>query len=102
MRNIDVEAAVDIYYSTFVLETPDIRRMFRCSYWMAAKLKHIAADFTLARGEPLPSLNEISTRTAFEAWGYDIADLEERAKKLAALRKRQEAAGKREEGVANR
>ena len=88
MKNIDVNAAVEIYYSTFVISARDIRRIYGCGATCAAKLKKHAAQYAIDQGITLPSTNEVPTRTAFESWGFDIKDLEERARKLATLRKR--------------
>lgn len=87
MRNIDIPAAVELYYSSFVIRPADIRRIFGCGHDLASRLMRQAAEYTIAQGQALPSMREVSVRTAYEAWGYDIADLEERARKLARVRK---------------
>lgn len=82
----DIDTAIRIYYAHPEMDNSQIRELF-----------DIAANSTIARykkpvlekqveyGIKTMCANTVNTRTAYEVWGIDVADLEKRRDKLRKL-----------------
>lgn len=81
----DIENAIRIYYSRIELFNPDIKELFGCSDSKACSLKKAAKEYAAQIGAPSINASGVYTKTAYEAWGLDIDDLETRYKKLQKL-----------------
>ena len=86
MAKLDVEAAVELYYSTTELSNADIRRIFGtdCSDTVQRFKKPVLKEMA-AQNVMTWAAAHVDTRCAFEAWGIDIKDLEARLAKLRKL-----------------
>lgn len=85
-RIASVEVAVELYYSTYALYTADLRRLFPgASATTLSRLKRAAREYTLSHGLMLIDNLSVPTNDAYKAWGLDIAELEEKFKKLKRL-----------------
>lgn len=78
----DIETAVKIFYSVPELRTPDIIQLFDCSRSAAQKLKK-AVQVEQKKANILTfSKSAVNTRLAYQTWGLDIVDLEQRFNKF--------------------
>lgn len=85
MQNPNIETAIAIYYSKLEIGTSDICDIFNCGRNTGLKLKNKArAEMALQNKKPFVA-NHVSTKIAFQSWGIDIADLEQRLKKMRQL-----------------
>lgn len=86
MRNPDIELAVRLYYESIEIGSQEIMQLYSCSPATAKKKKEQALDL-MAEEKKRPCLRaHVNTRIAFRAWGIDIADFENRLKKLRSLK----------------
>lgn len=83
----DIEQATMLYYSQLELGCPEIQSIFHCSRSKAEKLKRIAREKAIEDNVRRIDKRNVPTKTAFEAWGIDIDDLEERIEKLNKIRR---------------
>ena len=82
---VNIQAAVRIYYEKLSLGGKEIREIFGFKSDSAAtkKKKEVIAYFAKQDINPIHTVNNrLDTWRAFEAWGLDISDLEKRLKKL--------------------
>lgn len=87
MQPADVELAVRLYYERIELTNKDIRKLFDIkSSTTVAKLKRIAIEAMVEKGQTPFSAYGVNTETAYEAWKLDINDLERRLAKLKKLK----------------
>ena len=79
----DVNTAVRIYYACPEISTGEIRELFGnlAASTISRMKKEVFAEME-KRGIPRNKGSAVDTRTAFEVWHYDIADLELRKRKL--------------------
>lgn len=84
----DIRYAIELYYSQPCIGNKEIKQLFGgCSSATVCRLKKIALN-KMAEKNIMPwTAYSIDTETAYEAWGLDIADLENRYKKLKKLSK---------------
>lgn len=73
-----IPVAVRIYWNDLELGTNDIRNLFGCSARVARGYKEAARELQEERGVKSWHPDRVETRTAYEAWGLDINDLERR------------------------
>lgn len=86
MKSPDIELAIEMYYNKLEIGTVDICALFSCSRSTGLKLKNTArAEMAIQGKRPFIS-HHVSTKIAYQAWGLDIADLEERYKKLQKMK----------------
>lgn len=83
----DIEQAVLMYHEKIELGRKEIEIIFGCCPSKAGILKRIAEEKAIADGVKRIDRRNVPTKTAFEAWGIDIDDLERRIKKLNELRR---------------
>lgn len=77
-----IPTAVRIYWQTLELSTKDIEELFGCSRKTANVYKKEARRLQNERGIKSWNPTRVETKTAYDAWGLDIGDLEERYRKL--------------------
>ena len=81
-----IDNALRIYYTHSEIGNKEIASLFgRLSSATTAKLKKLAKDEMMNREILSYGMYKINTGIAFDVWGIDVADLEERRKKLKAL-----------------
>lgn len=76
-----------MYYSRIELSNSDIKELFGCGDTMALKLKKIAKEKVLKEEYQTIDARMVPTKVAYEAWGLDIHDLENRLDKLKKYRR---------------
>lgn len=82
----DIEFAIKLYYSKPQIGNKDISELFPHSGSSTiCGLKKAAAQKMAEKGEMRYNSLLVSTKTAYEAWGIDINDLELRYNKLKEL-----------------
>ena len=86
---LNIEKAVELYYSTTEIRTKDIAEMFSASLSTAQKLRRIAKEQMLEEDKRCMESRAVLTDVAFRAWGLDVAELEKKLDKLYRLRKKQ-------------
>lgn len=82
----DIDTALRIYYSYTELDTELLRTLFEglsssTLYKLRRRCKEVMAD----RGVKCFGRSSVNTKIAFEVFGLDPADLEERKRKLQKL-----------------
>ncbi|MBQ9624572.1 MAG: hypothetical protein IJR47_00540 [Clostridia bacterium] len=83
---VDIETAIRIFYERLELSTQDIYELFgNISKSRMQKLKKLAKARMIELNIPAYGLHTVNTKVAFEAWGIDIKDLEQRRNKLKEL-----------------
>ena len=86
-----ISGAIRIYYTNIELDNQTIRELFapakgdKISSTCVCDLKELARGKMREQGCPVYDGKRVNTKVAFEAWGLDIADLEERYEKLKSL-----------------
>lgn len=85
MRSPDIKTAVRIYYTKPEIVTDDIRKLFSVGKSTAQKLKNQVRNVMAEKGVKVWLPYSVNTKVAYEMWGLDIADLENRLKKLQRL-----------------
>lgn len=82
----DIEAAVRIYNSTVEIGNKEIRAIFgKMETSRLKKFREIALAEMIRRECPQMHPFRVNTIIAFEAWGYDIKELERKYMKLKRL-----------------
>ena len=81
-----IDNALKIFYENAEIGNKEIEKLFgnRCSATIS-KLKKVVKVEMLKRDIPTFSANKINTVVAFDVWGIDISDLENRRKKMKEL-----------------
>ncbi len=86
----DIETAIRLYYERIELSNSDIRKLFGdLAAATVVKLKKKARQVITEENIMEWNNRNVNTEAAFKAWGLDIADLERRYKKIAALDKKE-------------
>ena len=81
-----IETALKIYYENAELGNKEIIGLFgNRSTATISKLKKLVRAEMIKNNIPSFSAYKINTKVAFETWGIDINDLEERRKKIREL-----------------
>ena len=86
---LNIEKAVELYYSTTEIRVKDIAEMFSASVGMAQKLRRIAKEQMLEEDKKCMESRAVLTDVAFRAWGLDIAELEKKLDKMYRLKQKQ-------------
>ena len=87
--SLNIEKAIEFYYSKLELTTKDIAALFSCSEPAALVRKKVVMAESVKR-DPRPLVFEaknVNTEFAFEQWGLDIKEMEEKYKKLQKFKK---------------
>ncbi len=86
-----LETAIRIYYERTQLTNADIKQLFGAkANTTIVKLKEAAREVMRQENAPMWNATSVDTESAYKAWGLNIADLERRYRKLAALNLRKE------------
>lgn len=80
----DIRTAIELYYTKTELSSDDISRLFGVGRSGASSLKKPALELMAERKVHCWLPHAVNTKIAYEAWGIDVKDYEER---LARLRK---------------
>lgn len=81
-----LETAIRLYYENLELGNTEIKELFRvASGKKILTLKQMAKERMEEQDIPLWNALRVNTKTAYEAWGLDINDLERRYNKLQKL-----------------
>ena len=81
-----IETALTIYYKNAEVGNKEIRELFGCrSSATISRLKRIAKAEMIKRNALTFNAYKVNTVIAYEVWGINIIDLEERKKKLKEL-----------------
>lgn len=83
-----IETAVKTFYSVPELGTIDIMELFGCSRSAAQKLKRNVQNQQQEQGVLTFSNSAVNTRFAFQVWGLDIKDFEQRFTKYCLYKKK--------------
>ena len=86
MKTPDIETAVRMYYEKAELTSSDIKALFDTKDTQTAKLKKQVKQRMAEMGAKSWLPNSINTKVAFEVWGIDIEDFENRLKALRRLK----------------
>ena len=78
LKIVDIDTAVEVYYTAPEFGNAEIMKMFACGKSAALRLKKIAQAAQAAKGQATFSNNTVNPKTAFEAWNIDIKELEKR------------------------
>lgn len=83
----DMRTALYIYWNYPEIGNKEIQALFGISSSNAtAKYKKIALDYMTEQGVSARGYTCVNTKAAYEAWGIDVADLEERLKRIQRLK----------------
>ena len=87
----DIPFAVELYYSRIELSNADISKLLGLkSSSSILRFKKRAHEKAKELGIPEWGRRTVNTEAAYLAWGLDIKQLEQRMKKLEALRRARE------------
>ena len=83
---VSLDEAIDIYYSNIELSSEEIRRLFGdiCNTSIY-KLKALARERAKQDGVEVFSNSRVNTKVAYQVWGLDISDLEQRLQRKKKL-----------------
>ena len=89
--NLDIETAIEMFYSRNELGTVDIMNIFGCSRSKAeqlkTKVKEAVAKIDDAERPLVFKSCNVNTEFAFTVWGLDVPTLEEKYRKLQKFKK---------------
>lgn len=81
-----IDTAIRLYYQYTELRNAQIRELFgKIGNERLIRLKRAAVDLMIQEDCPVWNASAVNTMIAYKAWGLDIADLEQRHKKLKSL-----------------
>ena len=81
-----IEAALMIYYKYPEIGNKEIIALFgQRSSATVSRLKRVAKDEMIKKGILSYGANKVNTEIAFNVWGINVDDLEQRMKKLKEL-----------------
>ena len=82
---LNIEKAVETYYSKFELSSKDIMDLLECSRTSAAALKKTAYKQQIEDGRKTFFASNVNTESAYKSWGLDIGEIEKKYRKLKSL-----------------
>jgi len=86
MQQFDLEAAIRVYYANPELRNGEISEIFKgISVATVNRKKRRVKEEMRTRGVHTWHPNAVNTTLAYEVWGLDITDLENRRRKLMEL-----------------
>ena len=80
-----LETAIRIYYTYIEIGNAEITALFGVKGQTVLKLKKLAKEQMDVDGVPSWNTLKVNTKCAYQAWGLDIDDLENRYDKLKKL-----------------
>lgn len=82
---VSLQTAIRIYYENIEIGNREINELFGVKGQTILKLKKVAKE--KMDEDKIPNWNalKVNTKTAYQAWGLDINDLEKRYNKLKEL-----------------
>ena len=83
--NVNIDAAVTLYYARTEIEAKDIQTIFGCGASKAQQLKRAALEAQDADHVPYFNAHAVNVEGAYKTWGLDIKRME-RAQKHPKLR----------------
>lgn len=86
MKTPNIEKAVQLYFAKAELTNADIINLFGCGQTTAVKLKKAVKEEMAKRGLKSWLPHSVKTAVAYEVWGMDINDLQDRLKNLRRLK----------------
>ena len=82
----DIDTAITIYYRYYEIGTNEIKQLFtRNSKSTISRLKKLAQKQMSEDNVYTHGMYKINTKSAYNAWGIDVEDLEKRRCKLKKL-----------------
>jgi len=82
----DLGKAIELYYARTELSTEDIKCLFGInSSARVARMKKLARELMVEQDIPYWNAYNVNTKAAYQAWGLNIKDLEQRYAKLKKL-----------------
>ena len=82
----DIETAIRIYYQYPEINNKQICRLFGTnSSSTASRYKKAVKDEQIERNVKTMCIDAVNTKVAYDVWGIDVSDLEQRLKKLKSL-----------------
>ena len=82
----NIENALRVYYENAEIGNKEIKVLFgNRSTATISRLKKSAKSEMLKKGMPTFNAYKVNTAIAYDVWGIDIADLENRRKKIKEL-----------------
>jgi len=82
----NIENALKVFYENAEIGNKEIKTLFGSrSTATVSRLKRIVKAEMLKRGMPTFNAYKVNTAIAYDVWGIDIADLENRRKKIKEL-----------------
>ena len=85
---VDIRIALQLYYERIELSNADIETLFgKLSSSTVVKLKDLVKDYMVEHDIKTWNPQRVNTKAAYEVWGLNISDLEERYVKLSKLAK---------------
>ena len=82
----DLKTAIRIYYENIELGTKEIMELFNCKKSKATLLKKPVREAMAENNILAWNATRVNTQTAYQTWGIDIKDLEERLARLTKLK----------------
>lgn len=92
MPQLDMAAAIELYYSKNELSTADIMRLFGCSR-SYARMRKLQVQRQAAAEQVNPVVfdaNSVNADYAFRVWGLNVAELESKYAKWQHFRRTRE------------
>lgn len=84
---LELETALEIYYSYSEIGNAEIRRLFgKLSNATIVKLKRLVHEKMAEMEKPIYNPTSVNTEVAYMVWGLDINKMEANYKKLVRLR----------------
>jgi len=81
-----IDNALKIYYENSEIGNNEIKILFAVrSSATISRLKKLVKAEMIKKHMPVFCANKINTKIAYEVWGIDVIDLEERRKKIKEL-----------------
>jgi DNA-binding Lrp family transcriptional regulator len=81
-----IETALTIYYEHAEIGNKEIKDLFGCrSSATISRLKRLAKTEMIKKDVPTFNAYKVNTAVAYDAWGIDVEDLEERSRKIKEL-----------------
>lgn len=86
MKTPDIETAVRFYYEKPELTNADIKELFGAGNNKVINMKKQVKKAMAEKGAKSWLPRSVNTKIAYEIWGMDIADYEERLNKIRRLK----------------
>ena len=82
----NIENALKVFYENGEIGNKEIQCLFgNRSSATVSRLKRLVKTEMIKRGTPIFNADKVNTVVAYEVWGIDVVDLENRMKKIKEL-----------------